>query len=292
MVAVVFALFVALVVGGAVLTAAAATGAIAPRRRSSNTSGTALSSIDFLPLRLALAGGGFIGVLLATGWPVAAFFSMVGGLLLPTFATAKRRRRESIERVEAIATWVESLRDTMSASAGMQQAIRTTAKNPPKPIYDEVKDLALRLEHQSVNEALRRFAADLRHPASDMVVAALILASSRHAGSLQGIMRMTARAARDSASMLRQVEAGRTRTYSQARLVGWATGAMLTFLVVTRRSFLEPFDTFSGQLAMTVVCLAFLGSGYALYQLGRPADPDRVFDNIEYWNDARLELSR
>lgn len=273
--------FAAMVVGsvaGALVFAAAATGYIEPPKPKAAKGG---SAIDNLPQRLLFALGGMFGVALFTGWPVGAFFALIGGFLLPTFAAAKKKRRESIERVEAIASWVESLRDTMAASAGIQQAIKSSAQNPPRAIRTEVKDLALRLQHQTTEDSLRRFAGDLRHPASDLVVSALLLASSRRAGSLQEVLRSTARSARDSASMLRHVEAGRTRVYSQARTVGWATAALLVFLVGAKRDYVRPFDSFDGQLVIGLVCLLFLGSGTWIYRLGKPVDPHRVFDNID-----------
>jgi Flp pilus assembly protein TadB len=280
-----FAFAIGVFVAGLLVVVAALTGVIPPPKPKPARSEA--EQITQIPLRAGLAIGGFFVVLLTTGWPVGATFAMIGGALLPTFATAKRRRRESIDRVEAIASWAESLRDTIVASAGMQQAIKTTAANPPHAIRREVKDLARRLEHQSLMQALRMFAADIRHPAADIVVASLLLATTRHAGNLQGVLRMTARAARDSAAMLRQIEAGRTRIYSQARLVGWVTAAMLVFLIVTQRDFLSPFDSFGGQLAMGVVGLAFLGSGIAIYHLGRPVEQRRVFDNVDHWEAER-----
>lgn len=236
-------------------------------------------------LRLALALGGFILALLITGWIAAAVYAAVGGFLLPTFILAKRRRRAAIARVEAIATWTESLRDTMAASAGMQQALHTSARVAPAPIRTEVRDLVVRLQHQSVTESLRRFAADVKHPLADMVVASLILATTRHAGSLQNVLGVTAKAARDTAAMWRQVESGRTRMYAQARMAGWITAAMMAFLLLTRRELLAPYDTVVGQMVLFVVLGVFVGGNYWIYRLAKPVDPRRVFANVERWSD-------
>ena len=58
----------------------------------------------------------------------------------------------------------------------------------------------------------------------DMVVSCLVLASSRSAGSLAPVLAKTAQAARDSASMMRQIDAGRRASQSQAKLVAIVTG--------------------------------------------------------------------
>lgn len=243
-----------------------------------------LEDVEYVPLRFVLGGVGLFGVYALTEWPVAAAYCGLSGFLVPTMATAKRKRKATIERIEAIAVWAESLRDTMAASAGIQQALRASAQVAPAPIRTEVRDLALRLQHESVSSALRRFAVDMRHPLSDMVVASLVLASARHAGSLQGVLAMTARAARDSASMWRHIEAGRARVYGQSRIAGWVSFIMIAVFVLTRREFLSPFDSIGGQIALFFICTAFFGAGVSLYRLGRPGEPRRIFGGIETWS--------
>lgn len=238
---------------------------------------------------------GLVGMLLLTAWPVAGLFGAIGGFLLPTFRRSKQHRKEAVERIEAIAVWAETLRDTMAASAGIHEAIRLSARVAPAPIRDEVRNLVLRMQHQPVAIALRRFAADLAHPISDAVVAALILATTRQAGSLQSVLAITAKGARDSATQWRQVEGRRARTYSQARLAGWTSAVVILFLIVFRRSFLEPYDSVGGQIALVVVGTIFLLSGLALYLLSQPVRARRVFQGIESWagaTEARMEVRR
>ncbi len=246
-----------------------------------------------IALRLALGGVGFVITLVLTGWPIAALYGTIGGYLFPTLAASKRRRREAVERVEAIATWVESLRDTMAASAGIQEAIRASARVAPGPIRTEVRNLALRMQHQSVARSLRSFAAEMTHPLSDMVVASLILATSRQAGSLQDVLAVTAKGARDSAAMWRHVESRRARTYSQARLAGWVSFLLILFLIVARRGFLEPFDGLGGQIALLFIGGIFFASGISIYLLGRPTEPRRLFSGIEDWSaGTQTEVAR
>jgi tight adherence protein B len=273
----VFALVAMLAMSGAIVVAVGWSGH-APEFHGVDLS---RSGLDHAGLRSALGVGGFGVVFFVTGWPVAAAYSGCAGFLFPTLAVAKRRRREAVERIDAIAVWAESLRDMTAASAGIQEALRMSARVAPQPIRAEVRSLALRLQHQSVRQSLRHFAADMKHPLADMIVVSLILATSTHAGSLQGVLAMTAKGARDSASMWRQIESSRTRTYSQSRMAGWISALMVVFLVVTRRSFLEPFDSVGGQVAMAVIGAAFFLSGVALYRLGRPVDPRRLFSGVE-----------
>ncbi len=270
---------------GLLIVAAGGLGRLPNLKPGESSSGTLNDELAYPALRLGLALAGFATVFAFTGWLIASVYAAIGGFILPTLVLAKRRRREEIARIEAIAAWIESVRDTMAASAGMQQALQISARVAPAPVRDEVRALASRLQHQSVNEALRRFAADMKHPLSDMVVASLILATSRHAGSLQGVLATTAQSARDTASMWRQVESSRARMFSQARLAGWVTATMMTFMVLFRRETLGPYDTFIGQIVLTVILGLFVGANYAIYQIAKPPPPKRVFSDIERWSE-------
>jgi Flp pilus assembly protein TadB len=282
-----FAIAVMLGVIGLLILAAGAAGILPEPRKKAPTDDEDV--IESLAVRMVAALLGTAAAFITTGWPVMMGFGALAGWFLPTFATAKRRRRESVERIEAIAVWTESLRDTMAASAGLQEALRTSARVAPNPIRTEVRDLALRLQHQTTTAALRQFAADMAHPLADLVVASLVLAASRHGGSLQSVLLMTAKAARDSAAMMRHVEAGRARIYSQARMAGWVSFGMIGFLILTQRDFLAPFGTLAGQIMLLVIGGAFFGSGVAVYRLSRSVEPRRVFADIEAWGELGIE---
>src|SRR5437588_12180822 len=68
---------------------------------------------DRMPLRAAIGSGALVVVWLATGWPVGAVAAAVIGAAVPSMLSAKRRRTESLQRIEAIAGWAEQLRDVM-----------------------------------------------------------------------------------------------------------------------------------------------------------------------------------
>lgn len=232
-------------------------------------------------IRSGLAAGFAIGLYALTGWIVVAAFGALAGWFTLTLKNAKSERHEAIDRVDAIATWVENLRDNIAGSAGLQQALRMSGDHAPEPIRTEVRDLVLRLQHEPVTTSLRRFAADVAHPTSDMVVGCLVLASSRSAGSLAPVLAKTAQAARDSASMMRQIDAGRRASQSQAKLVAIVTGLMSLTMATGDGSFVEPYDSFGGQAMLAVVCTIFAGSAVMLYRLAKPMQQERVFKGVE-----------
>lgn len=223
---------------------------------------------------------------LITGWIVVTIYAAVAGWFGLTLKNAKRERAAAIDRVDAIATWVENIRDNISGSAGLQQALRMSEEHAPPAIRPAVRDLVLRMQHEPVTLALRRFAADVAHPSSDMVVACLLLANSRSAGGLADVLARTAQAARDSASMMRQVDAGRAAVQAQAKLVGLVTGGVSLLMVVARRDFVAPYDSFGGQVALFVVCGVYAISATILYRSSRPVPQLRVFAGVSAPEDT------
>src|SRR6185503_17879163 len=108
----------------------------------------------------------------------------------------------AVARIEAVATWTELLRDTLSSAAGLEQAIAATAVVAPDPIRAQVRTLAgavrggVRLPH-----ALRAFAADLADPTADLVVRALAQAAGHHGGQLTDCLTSLATTAREQAQI-------------------------------------------------------------------------------------------
>lgn len=232
-------------------------------------------------LRVGFGVAGFVVGILLTGWVVFAAYMAAFGAFIPTLRGAKRERKDAIERVDAIATWVETIRDNISGAAGLTQAIRNSGSNAPEPIRPEVRDLVLRLQHEAVVPSLRRFAADIAHPTADMAVGCLILASTRSAGSLSDTLANTAQAARDSSAMMRQIEAGRVQSQSQAKLVALLASVISLFMIVGDNDFLSPYDGFGGQIVLLVIGGFGAGATAAMYKLAKPEPAKRVFSGVE-----------
>src|SRR4051794_7972315 len=68
-------------------------------------------------LRLMLATMSLVLVMFATGWPAAALWLAVLAFASPSLVGINRRRAREVERIEAIATWAEMLRDQAAAGA-------------------------------------------------------------------------------------------------------------------------------------------------------------------------------
>lgn len=221
----------------------------------------------------AVGAGVLVGAL--TRWPVAAILTALGALTLPRLLGPNRAHAAHVDRIEAVAGWAEMLRDTLSAAAGLEQAILATTATAPAPIRTEVTHLAARIERgQRLPEALRAFADELADPTADLVVSALVLASERQARELAALLGSLATAAREQATMRMRVAAGRARTHTSMRIVVGATVAMAGGLVLLNRDYLAPYDTATGQLVLLAVggCFAAAFAWLArMTRLDRPA---------------------
>ena len=213
--------------------------------------------------------------LAVTRWPVAAALAFLMALLAPRLAGGAKARQEQIARTEAIASWAESVRDTMAAAAGLEEAITATAVAPPSPIAGEVRRLAERLRHQRLTDALQGFGNDLRHPSADLVVAALTIAARMEAADLTGLLSRLAVSIRDDATMRVKIEVSRSRLRTSAKIILGAVGATVMLLLVLNRAYLDPYNTAVGQLVLAVVAAIFAGGAWLLAHMSDIDLPDR-----------------
>lgn len=217
-------------------------------------------------------------VALLTRWLVAGILAGLAVWALPgMLAGAERVRLARLRRLEAIATWTESLVATLSGAAGLEQTIMATAPTTPAPIREPVTALADALRRGvRLPEALHAFAVDLADPLGDTVVAALLLASTQGAGKLAEPLGILAAATRKEVAARRRVEKSRAKATSDARLIIGTTLAMAVGLVVFNRGFLRPYDPLPGQVVLAVVGGLFAIGFRWLHALSNQAEPQRV----------------
>ncbi len=231
---------------------------------------------DRLRLRLALAALGAVVLWVLSGWPVGALLATTGGFVAPTLAGAKARRQASIAKIEAIAGWAEQLRDTIGASAGLQEAIAVTAQVAPPEIRPAVRELAAGLRRNNLSAELRAFAEKIDDPAADQIVVALILASERRGQNLTQLLSEVAASTRDDASMRIRTETSRAQTYSDAKVVSGIVVGMFLFMLLFNRAYLAPFDRFTGQMVLAIVGILWAFALYGIAQLSVVRRPPRL----------------
>lgn len=226
-------------------------------------------------LRVLRAVVGALVLWLLTRWVVGAIAGgALGWWLMDLVAGGSARERE-IARTEAIATWTEMLRDTLSGAHGLEETITTSADVAPQPIRAEVIALATALEHESLQTALRRFADDLAHPTGDLVVAALSLAASGSTKNLGELLSTLAKAARDECGMRLRVEAARARMRTAVRVITTCTLLTALGLIAFNRSYLTIYGDLLGQCVLGLIAVSWAVSLRWLSNMSRFVTPER-----------------
>ena len=232
--------------------------------------------------RAGLAAALALGVLAVTRWPTAALAAGGLALLWPrVFGGAAAGRRE-LRKIEAIAVWTESLRDTSAAASGLEQAIPATVSSAPELLQRPLRDLSARLVGRvPLPEALARFADDLDDPAGDMVVAALSLNARQRAGGLQRILTALAMSARSELEMRRKVEHERRALRNQAQRIAGLVIGFVILQALFARGWVEPYSTPAGQLALSVFIGIFLAAFMRMRSLANSKPQPRFLTSAD-----------
>jgi Flp pilus assembly protein TadB len=215
-------------------------------------------------------------VLLLTRWPVASVLAGFAVAFAPA-VIGRTSAARATDRIEAIAVWTELLRDTLAASAGLGEAIVTTAPMTPPAIRGPVMRLADRLESAvPMPEALRAFAVEVDDPSCDIVACALLLAATSRAQKLVELLGALSESIRDEVAMRLRVEASRASARSSVRTVIVFSVLFVAMLVMFAHSYLAPFGTLLGQLMLAVVGGCYAAGIALMVRLVRPSMPSRL----------------
>ena len=213
-----------------------------------------------------------------TGWPATSLFGVVIWLALP-MSLRRTGTGDGARRAEAIAGWTELLRDALSASAGMAQALIATAPSAPIPIRAQASAMATRLTNGvGLENALRTFAAEVNDASADFVVCALLLAASSRAQRLTEVLSALVETIRDNVAMHLRVDASRAAARSSVRTIVVFSMAFVVLLLAFAHTYLSPFGTAQGQLVLTVVALFYAAGLRLMMRLVRPASEPRLFN--------------
>lgn len=224
----------------------------------------------------AAAAVGMI-VLVLTRWPVAGLAAAGLVVLAPrVFGGAAAGRRE-LAKIEAIASWTESLRDTAGSAAGLEQAIPATLAAAPGLLQRPLRDLAARLDGRvPLPEALARFADDVADPAADLVVASLTLNARQRAGGLDRILTSLATSSRTELEMRRKIELERRGLRRQAQRIAGAVTVFAVLQALFARGWVAPYSTTTGQLVLVLLIGLFVAAFVRMRSLA-DSDPQPRF---------------
>jgi Flp pilus assembly protein TadB len=226
--------------------------------------------------QLPFAVGAGLLVLLLTRWVVAAVGAGVLVMMWDTLFGGAGAERRAIAKIEALAAWTESLRDTVAGAVGLEQAIPATAYAAAPAISAPLAAMADRLRVRvPLPVALQRFAEDMDDASADLIIAALILNSRLRGPGLREVLTSLSESARAELDMRQRVSAGRRSTRRSVQIVVGVTLAFVLGLRILNPQYVEPYGTAVGQIMLLLVIVIFGAGIFWLRRLSRFETPER-----------------
>ncbi|MDZ5621564.1 type II secretion system F family protein [Nocardioides sp. HM23] len=238
--------------------------------------GTLVEQIQAAGRRVPFAVGAFLLVLLLTRWLVVAIACALLVLFWDRLFGGAREARQGIVRLEGLAAWTESLRDTVAGAVGLEQAIPATAYAASPAIRADLTAMADRLRvRMPLPEALKRFAEDVDDAGADLIIAALILNSRLRGPGLRDVLTSLARSARLELEMRQRIYASRASTRRSVTIVVGITVAVVVGLAVFNRDYVEPYSSPAGQVVLVLILGVFAAGILWLRALAKDDLPGR-----------------
>ncbi|MFJ3442668.1 type II secretion system F family protein [Streptomyces sp. NPDC086081] len=215
-------------------------------------------------------------VLLLTRWAVAGIAAGVLVFFWDRLFGGAGEERAAMRRVEALASWTESLRDTIAGAVGLEQAIPASARAAAPVLRPHLDALVDRLRARTpLPEALQQLADEIDDASADIIVAALILNARLRGPGLRQVLGALAKSAREEVDMRQRVMAQRASTRRSVQIVVAVSIAFVLGLSIFNRDFVEPYGTAVGQLVLACVCGLFALGFWWLRKLSTIETPER-----------------
>ncbi|MGH6655648.1 MAG: type II secretion system F family protein [Actinocrinis sp.] len=223
---------------------------------------------------IALGAGLLVG--LASQWPVLGISVVVLAYFWDKMFGGASSEKLAMRRIEALAMWTESLRDTIAGAVGLEQAIPASARGADPVLRDHLNALLDRLRgRMPLADALQLLADDLDDPSSDLVIAALMLNSKLRGPGLREVLTALGNSAREEVDMRQRVIAQRAGTRRSVQIIVITVVVFVVGMAVFNRSFVQPYGTPLGELVLALV-LGLFGAGFLwLRKLAAVESPGR-----------------
>ena len=267
-------------VGGGLFLLAVAVRGLPPRPPGPGAARARQRLRELAGLRGAAALVAGAAAVVITGWVVAGI-----GVALLVFSwrglSGAASERRALARLEALATWTESLRDTIAGAVGLEQAIPASLRVAAPVLKEPLERLVERLHIRvPMAQALLRFADDLDDPGADLIIAALVINARLRGPGLRDLLGSLSGSVREELDMRRKVTADRRSTRRSVQIVVCVSVGMALGLATLDRAFLAPYNDLIGQLVLTVVMGIYaVGIGW-LRRLARFEAPQRLLTTV------------
>lgn len=236
----------------------------------------------FASRRGTLAALTAVAVLLLTRWPIAAAAAALLAFTWDKLFGGAREERAAMRRVEALAGWTESLRDTIAGAVGLEQAIPASARAAAPALRGPLDNLVDRLRSRTpLPDALQEFAEELNDSSADIIIASLVLNARLRGPGLRDVLGALAKSAREEVDMRQRVMAQRASTRRSVQIVVGVSVAFPMGLAIFNPGFVEPFGDALGQAVLACVCGLFGLGFWWMRRLARIEVPERFLTRPE-----------
>jgi len=228
---------------------------------------------------LAIPAG--ILVILLTGWVAAGLGAAALVLVAPSLLRPSAASQRHIDRLEALASWTRRMADLLASGAAqtLQDAIGRAAATSPAPIEVETKALATRMGPRGMEPALRQFAKEIADPVGDHVAMALIVRDRHGATGLADVLTALATDVDEQVRMRRTILSEQKKAVSNIRMILGLTVIVWVGLSLFARSYMAPYNTIGGQIALALIIAGFCATIWWLQKLSRPVVGARFLQN-------------
>jgi tight adherence protein B len=193
-----------------------------------------------------------------TGWPISPIVGVAITLILIKVFKSTDYKKD-IERLDAIASFIEMLRDTMAGSAGITQALLASCKIAPASIEPELRKFAERVTKQmNLSDAIVLLAHDLNNQMGDLLCSALLVAAKGQAYSLSELLNTLADSTRQKIVMLREINSSRASVVTNLRTVIIVSVGFFVGSSLLAKSYLSVYQNAVGQIVLVIVGALYL----------------------------------
>jgi Flp pilus assembly protein TadB len=265
----------ALIGGGLFLLVVALRG-LPPKPPGSRSQAVERHFRELISTRGAVALIAGILALIATRWVVAGIGVALLVLAWRSLGGAASERK-AMAKLEGLATWTESLRDTIAGAVGLEQAIPASLRVAAPSLLVPLERLVGRLHTRvPMPDALRMFADDLDDPGADLIIAALIINSRLRGPGLRDLLGALSASIREELDMRRKVNAERRSTRLSAQIVVGISVGLALLLGIFNHGYVQVYDNAAGQMVLIVIVALYAAGFIWIRRLARFDVPERL----------------
>ena len=217
------------------------------------------AAVRRIGIRVVVAASTGLLLLVVSGWVLPALV-VAGGAFWAVGGWQSRHRSSDAEitRLDALAGWIENVRDVLLAGEQPIGAIQSTVGACAPAIRPHVRRLAAGLGRQDPDIVFRRFADDLDDPLGDLVAAGLSIAIRRGARTVP-VLTALAEQTRQQVDRRRLVEAERAPARREVQALTLIMSALVVALLVFGRvEYLDAYDDPAGQAFLAVSLVGYV----------------------------------